>query len=70
MKKLLMIMLIAPVFLYSRSESKGSSCINCHLSTDWVSDTTIAAVFLAGDIHRDMGLGCQDCHGFLTTCGA
>jgi predicted CXXCH cytochrome family protein len=33
------------------------------LSSDWVSDTTIAAVFLAGDVHRNMGLGCQDCHG-------
>ncbi len=45
------------------AESKESSCINCHVSSDWVSDTTIAVNFMSGDIHRNMGLGCVDCHG-------
>ncbi len=44
-------------------DGKGSSCIECHISPDWVSDTTITADFLSGDIHRNMGLGCEDCHG-------
>jgi predicted CXXCH cytochrome family protein len=45
------------------ADGNGSSCVDCHLSSDWISDTTIAADFLAGDIHRNMGLGCEDCHG-------
>lgn len=45
------------------SYAAGSSCINCHISSDWVSDTTIAATFVTDDIHYKMGLGCQDCHG-------
>ena len=45
------------------ANGNGSSCIDCHISSDWVSDTTITADFLVGDIHRNMGLGCEDCHG-------
>ncbi len=44
-------------------DGRGSSCIDCHISPDWVSDTTITADFLSGDIHRNMGLSCEDCHG-------
>jgi predicted CXXCH cytochrome family protein len=43
--------------------AKESSCINCHRSSDWVSDTTIVIAFLAGDIHASRGISCEDCHG-------
>lgn len=63
MKKLL-ILVIAGIFISSvGAGAKESSCISCHRSTDWVSDTSVVAAFLAGDIHANMGLGCQDCHG-------
>jgi predicted CXXCH cytochrome family protein len=52
-----------PTLFYNSAFSRESSCINCHISSEWVSDTTIAATFMAGDIHRNMGLGCEDCHG-------
>ena len=42
---------------------KLSSCIECHLSPDWVSDTTIAGKFLERDVHHNFGLDCSDCHG-------
>ncbi len=45
------------------ASARESSCISCHLSHDWVADTTIAADFISGDIHRNMGLDCSDCHG-------
>lgn len=62
MKRLILIIL-ATAICFLTAEAKESSCINCHLSSDWVSDTTIATTFLAGDVHQQMGLGCQDCHG-------
>ncbi len=40
-----------------------SSCIKCHLSSDRVSDTTTAAMFLLGDVHQANGIGCEKCHG-------
>jgi len=40
-----------------------SSCVQCHLSTDWVSDTSLAATFVTDDIHNLAGLGCESCHG-------
>jgi predicted CXXCH cytochrome family protein len=43
--------------------AEQSSCISCHISSDHVSDTTIAAAYLSGDIHRQNNIGCQDCHG-------
>ena len=59
-KKLVLItVILLPVAVWG----KNSTCIECHLSTDWVSDTTIAADFLSADIHHSRGLGCQDCHG-------
>ena len=62
MKKLISLFLI---ILASSLNAYGaeSSCIQCHINKDIVPDTTIAAAFLAGDIHRTMGLGCNDCHG-------
>ncbi len=57
------VILIAMSVTIGATGGKGSSCIDCHISSDWVSDTTITADFLAGDIHRNMGLGCEDCHG-------
>jgi predicted CXXCH cytochrome family protein len=49
--------------LLSSAQAKESSCINCHISSEWFSDTTIASQYISGDIHRNMGLGCEDCHG-------
>jgi hypothetical protein len=40
-----------------------SSCIQCHISSDWVSDTTIAERFLERDVHKNFSLDCSDCHG-------
>lgn len=57
------VILIAMSVAIGAAEGKGSSCIDCHISSDWVSDTTIVTDFLAGDIHRNMRLGCEDCHG-------
>jgi predicted CXXCH cytochrome family protein len=45
------------------ARSEKSTCIKCHLSSDLVSDTTVAAVFIAGDIHQSSRLDCSDCHG-------
>jgi predicted CXXCH cytochrome family protein len=63
MKYLIMTILTIPAVFFDTAVSRESSCINCHISSEWVSDTTIAATFMAGDIHRNMGLGCEDCHG-------
>jgi predicted CXXCH cytochrome family protein len=62
MKKLISLFLIT-FFSVLTAYGAESSCVQCHLSKDMVTDTTIAAAFLAGDIHRTMGLGCNDCHG-------
>jgi predicted CXXCH cytochrome family protein len=43
--------------------AQESSCIKCHISGDRVTDTTIAAAFLSGDIHQQNGVGCEKCHG-------
>jgi predicted CXXCH cytochrome family protein len=52
------------MFCYSGFALAGnSSCIDCHISSDWVADTTIAVLFMDGDIHQRAGLGCEDCHG-------
>lgn len=60
MKRLIFVLiLLIPAVV----EGKNSSCIDCHLSTDWVSDTTIASEFLVGDIHHSRGVGCEGCHG-------
>lgn len=63
MKNISLIILTFAAIQFSGIEAKQSSCISCHLSSEWVSDTTIASVFIDGDIHRNMGLGCEDCHG-------
>ncbi len=55
--------LVAMLITVGATDGNSSSCTDCHISSDWVSDTTITADFLAGDIHRNMGLGCEDCHG-------
>ncbi len=62
MKKLLIIFALLAVS-FGAANGKESSCVSCHLSSEWVSDTTIAVSFTSGDIHRNMGLGCEDCHG-------
>jgi len=43
--------------------AKSSSCIDCHISSEWVTDTTIVTDFTSGDIHFKMGISCDDCHG-------
>jgi predicted CXXCH cytochrome family protein len=45
------------------AQAKESSCISCHRSPDWFSDTSAVANYLAGDTHLNFGLGCEDCHG-------
>ena len=52
MRYLIMTILTIPAIFYNSAVASESSCINCHLSSEWVSDTTVAAAFLAGDIHR------------------
>jgi predicted CXXCH cytochrome family protein len=44
-------------------DASQSSCVNCHLSPDIVSDTTIASDFINSDVHSRFGLDCSDCHG-------
>lgn len=63
MRKILTIILLFGVAGAQSAFAKNSSCVNCHLSNDWVPDTTIAAQFISGDIHFRMGLDCSDCHG-------
>jgi len=61
---------LASVAISSLSVSaEQSSCIECHLSTEWVSDTTIVSDFITSDIHRSFGLDCSDCHGGDPTLG-
>lgn len=63
MRYLIITILTIPAVFYHTPVQAESSCINCHLSSEWVSDTTIAAAFVSSDIHRNRGLGCEDCHG-------
>ena len=63
MRRLSIILVMVGALYLSGARAEESSCINCHLSSDWVSDTTIAADFMSRDVHRNMGLGCEDCHG-------
>jgi predicted CXXCH cytochrome family protein len=63
MKRITLAFLILVAGCLAVAQAKSSSCVDCHLSGDWVSDTTIAASFLAGDVHYSMGLDCADCHG-------
>jgi len=63
MKRIILILSIL-VFCYSGLALAGnSSCVDCHLSSDWVADTTIATQFMESDIHQSAGIGCEDCHG-------
>ncbi|MEE9554051.1 MAG: cytochrome c3 family protein [candidate division Zixibacteria bacterium] len=58
-----LILLIFVVAGFTTARAKSSSCVDCHLSSDWVSDTTIVSDYMSGDIHFKMGLSCDDCHG-------
>ncbi len=62
MRKILIFLILAAAS-FTTARAKSSSCVDCHLSSDWVSDTTIVSDFLSGDIHSRMGLSCVDCHG-------
>lgn len=56
--------ILALTYMTTASVSaKESSCVQCHLSGEWVSDTAIASDFVARDIHYHAGLDCSDCHG-------
>ena len=44
-------------------QAKDSSCISCHRSPDWFSDTSVVVAYLSGDTHLNFGIGCEDCHG-------
>jgi len=63
MKNTMLIFLILTAAGLAPAYGKGSSCVECHLSGSWVSDTTFAASYITNDIHYKMGLGCPDCHG-------
>ena len=63
MKKILIFTLTIVLAFSLSPMAKESSCIKCHLSKEQVSETSFAAAFMAGDIHRSMGLDCSDCHG-------
>jgi hypothetical protein len=63
MKKILTVLMVISFTTPLTVSAGESSCINCHASTQWVSDTSLAAAFLSGDAHNSAGLGCQDCHG-------
>jgi predicted CXXCH cytochrome family protein len=55
---------IAFFFLIAATaNAQQSSCIKCHISSDRVSDTTVAAAYLSADIHNQNGIGCEKCHG-------
>lgn len=62
MRKILIFLILAAAG-FTTAQAKNSSCVDCHLSSDWVSDTTIVSDFLSGDIHSRRGLSCDDCHG-------
>jgi predicted CXXCH cytochrome family protein len=63
MRRLLLIFISLLFAANISAGAKISSCIQCHLSTDWVSDTTVASNFLDRDVHQKFGLDCTDCHG-------
>jgi len=54
---------LAFLLFAASASAKTSSCVSCHTSSDWVSDTTVVAMFQAGDIHSERGIDCEDCHG-------
>ncbi len=54
---LILIFLISPVLL----SGQKSSCLECHLQLE--DDLKAPAEAFQADIHRQFGLGCQDCHG-------
>jgi predicted CXXCH cytochrome family protein len=62
MSKIIVVLVISSLFS-GISLAKDSSCISCHRSAEWVSDTTIVIAFLADDVHSNWGMGCEDCHG-------
>jgi predicted CXXCH cytochrome family protein len=63
MKKSAMTLLILVLALTLGANARESSCISCHRSAEWVSDTNIVAITMAGDVHFSRGIGCEDCHG-------
>lgn len=69
MRKLISIVILALLVFSVAHGQKLSSCIECHLSADWVSDTTIAARFVERDVHHEFGLDCSACHGGDPTVG-
>jgi len=63
MKKILIIMAATLIVGFVRVDARESSCMSCHRSSEWVSDTTAVAEYLKADIHFSRGIGCEDCHG-------
>jgi hypothetical protein len=53
--------------LHAQVEDEDNLCITCHGDPDiWEDETKhlhVTAEALAGDIHWQKGLRCQDCHG-------
>lgn len=54
---LALVFMFAPVFLFSQE----NSCLDCHLEME--DSLQAPAARFAADIHKEYGLGCQDCHG-------
>jgi len=52
-----LLVLAAPVFL----SAQKNSCVECHLAMDEA--LKAPAERFSGDVHKQFGLGCQDCHG-------
>jgi predicted CXXCH cytochrome family protein len=61
MKGVLIIALLLSLTIVVSAQQ--SSCIKCHISSDRVPDTTVAAAYLGADIHEQNGIGCEQCHG-------
>lgn len=53
----LLVFIFAPVLLWAQK----NSCVDCHLEME--DDLRAPAERFAGDVHKQFGLGCQDCHG-------
>jgi cytochrome b6 len=44
------------------SPAGTSSCVTCHGDPDWGGDPALIEAF-QDDVHLEVGLGCEDCHG-------
>ncbi|MCP4583582.1 MAG: hypothetical protein GY839_18385 [candidate division Zixibacteria bacterium] len=57
------LLIIFAIISTAQTRAEQSSCVSCHMSSEMVSDTSIAVAFSADDIHAKAGFDCTDCHG-------